>query len=820
MLNAFLKYCKKNKRNVIIATLIVAILILLCAKALTYNLRIDKQYYSYEKNESTVGGVWDITEIFQTFRPTHDTISGFGLRFGTFARVCDGNVTVELIYEPTKSSNYEVIFSETFPASSLEDTSFREFHFDPISGMLDHELALRITADGANEKPVTLWTSKTDVYKGGALFINGILTGVDLNIKLFYCNEASFNELLILAFFVFLIFSVIFMAAKKIAFFADKYNKKHVRIGISALLLLLLISSFKVGFENGVRTYSPNFISIGALAILIAITLIFEKHIGMCALIKELSKREFAQYKESVSNIKNAESKGAKAYNVAKIIINLISAISITLAVSLSVVFTLFSIVTIKTIILIFFLSFLAALSFVLRKTIFEGDLKIAALFLAVALFAGLFLSYGMPPSTDYLWDAEIHYGRVIDVKDMLFNSDRSFYDEQMERKHIYNYRSFLNNPEQFINTVISDSETQGTQPGAAVNLYQYVGYIPSAIIIALAELFNTGIFATVTLAKFINIFIYAIVIYFGIKRLKSGQLLFSAIALIPSAIFLASGFTYDHIVTAFIMYAYACFISELQRPDEKVTADTVFKMLAALFIGCGPKMVYFALGIPFIFLGKNKFATKENHRRYVIACVATVAVIFISFMLPFFVNIEGNTDVRGGIGVDSGEQFKFIFTHPFKYATILINFLCEYVSFAEMNDNIINFCYYGVPNSIYGTIGILAILYCVVADTHTEQYVGIKRKIVTWISCVITLAFVATALYIAFTPVAYHTVNGCQYRYAFPIYAPFFYFIGTRKLQCNVNKRASAIGLFAILCTTLFMSIYDIYLEVVIASL
>jgi uncharacterized membrane protein len=235
--------------------------------------------------------------------------------------------------------------------------------------------------------------------------------------------------------------------------------------------------------------------------------------------------------------------------------------------------------------------------------------------------------------------------------------------------------------------------------------------------------------------------------------------------------------------------------------------------MLMALYIGCGPKMVYFSLGLPMLFMGKKKFNSEKERKVYFLATLTTIALIFISFALPFFLNIGGNSDIRGGAGVDSGGQFSFIIRNPFKYAAILVKFILEYVSVSNMNINIANFCYFGVPNQICGTIGVFLILFAAFADHKCDVYKD-RRKlaIITWLSCIVQVVLIATALYISFTPVAHHTVNGCQYRYLFPIMIPFFYFFGSEKIECKIKEKYLNLIIFGFSGLAMAMSVYDVY--------
>ena len=807
MLKNFTKYCKKNT---IIAVILILLLCLFAGKALAYNLSINQLTYSYEAPTTTVGGIWNASEMRQTFVSTKRNVSGFSLRFGTYARTPEGTVTVSLVDAST--SEEKILFTETFDATTLIDNEFKDFNFDPVSNCKNKTLAIVVTADGVDNSPVTLWCSESNVLNNGALAITGATTDQDLNIKLYHVGQLGFNDYLMIAFFAFLIFCIIFMAKKKMLFFADGVNLKFVHAFIFGVAYILTLATIKTTFSDGAIQRTPNWPVIVSLILLIAITIIFEKKIKLYARIKEFAISEYACFKDKITLIKDGKN---IPLHIAELFIRMISLISTPAFVVTVMLSLLLCKYNPHVILVAFIFAFIAVVSTLIKKVYFQKDVKVATLFLVVSLIFGMFLSFGLPPTTDYLWDAEIHHSRVIDLKCMLFNDGRTVYDDIMKLKHQYLFQYFFYNSEGTLNLMMENYSQPSTQQNSYINFYQYIGYLPAAIGVAMGQLLSMNLLATISTAKLFNLLVYVFVIYCGIKRLKSGKYLFSAVALIPCCLLLASGFSYDFWVTAFIFYAYACFISELQKKDEKITSEVIFLMLAAMVIGCGPKMVYFALIFPMLFIGRHKFENKISKRNYIIACTAAMTAVFISFALPFLVNVGGSTDIRGGTAVNSGEQFSFILNNPFKYAEILIKYIAEYIAFDDMTLQITNFCYFGIPNPIFGTIFVALILFTAFTDREADLYPCRKRlTAITWVTCFIQIVLIASALYISFTPVGHTTVNGCQYRYLFPILAPFFYFFGSNKIKCEIKPAILNTLIFCATSFALFMSYYDIYLS------
>ena len=220
-----------------------------------------------------------------------------------------------------------------------------------------------------------------------------------------------------------------------------------------------------------------------------------------------------------------------------------------------------------------------------------------------------------------------------------------------------------------------------------------------------------------------------------------------------------------------------------------------------------------------FLFLSKGKFENSKAHKTYVVATSLTMFAVFASFALPFFTDVGAIADVRGGANVNSGEQLAFILKNPLRYARILFNFILQYVSLGNMSLNLVNYAYYGFSGLIYGTVGTLLIVFTALTDKEDDIYQDKKKHtVVTLFTALAQVALVATALYIAYTPVMHSTVNGCQYRYMFPILTPIFYFIGSSKIKNVISKKMSILIVFALSSLAMLGSLYDVYISKILA--
>ena len=555
--------------------------------------------------------------------------------------------------------------------------------------------------------------------------------------------------------------------------------------------------------EPLVRYYSVNIVPLILFILLVASLIVFDKKIGYVSAIIAFFRRSLDKFK--------AEKQERGKLRAALYLAMWVSTASFALTMAMLL---LFSHLSVGAIFVMFALGVLAvALQIAYRCVSGEGN-DPAKLFLIVTLLLGLTFAYCLPITSGVTWDDQIHYQRAENISMMLMGHDSTLADYDLKSSPQMFSSSLLNCDDVNLKLLL-DSQFETGERHTLFNLYTNIPYFHMAFIIALRDLFGIDFILQMALIKMANVLIYATVLYFGIKKLKSGGYLLSAICLMPTALFLASTVNYDFWVTAFLGYAAATFIAELQTPDRPLTFGTIVKMLLAIVVGCAPKAVYFVLFLPILLVGKHKFKEKAHRRNYVIACAVVLALVLISFALPFLVNTGSQTDVRGGADVNSAEQLSYILNNPLTYAKTLLNFMMDYTSFVQASYHCSFYAYVQNPFTACSTAVLLLILFCTFADKSEAD--GFKRagwyKLSMIVCAFASIAVIATSLYIAFTPVGANTVAGCQWRYIVPVLFPLLYCVGTSRVSCQLGRSKMGAVVFGVLAAVLAISFFDVYL-------
>lgn len=441
-----------------------------------------------------------------------------------------------------------------------------------------------------------------------------------------------------------------------------------------------------------------------------------------------------------------------------------------------------------------------------------KSGIKPEGLFACLAITIGSFAIMVTPAVPGISTDDEIHYMRAVSLADycgdVYYVAERSAidrYGEVILAKHGYSkesrdkYYAELNTSYDMKQLFWEKIEDVGSFS---------IAYVPSALGIIIGKGLDLSFTNIFKMGKFFNLLIYVIVMYYAIKRLRYGKVLFAVMGLIPSNIFLASSYAYDSWVFAFMALGFAYYFSMLQDDKQLETKDAIFMFLFFL-MGIIPKAVYIVLLFPLFYMPKYKFKSSKQRLCYYGCFVAMALLLFASMIVPrFFVqNVSG--DIRGGSDVSISGQIEFIFSDFGRFLRILFTFLQSYLSLEESRAVVQFYAYLGNGKHY---IFVIVILFVVAfLDRDDEKRHLLPMKIMAIIGAFAGAMLVATALYIDFTPVGHNTINGCQPRYILPLLIPVLYSIVPEGICTRGKKNWLANVSMALLALSFVNNIFEL---------
>ena len=490
-------------------------------------------------------------------------------------------------------------------------------------------------------------------------------------------------------------------------------------------------------------------------------------------------------------------------------------------------------------------LATLAVAGTVINACLQKDNPRPAAILLVTVLILGSIIVLTTPTAMQVAWDDGYHFANTSYSPMILTNGGKiplSVFEYACEYHTVF---SFAEHPNEELGTVLyfGDYNTQAINLSEMLSglnglpwfvymlaillsplillyfLFIYISYIPGIVAIFAMALLGADFIKIFLIGKLANVLCYALLVHFAVKKLKSGKLLFATIALLPIWIFLGAAYSADWLINGAFLLGTAYFLSILQNRDTPATKKELIIMITALAFACGPKEIYFLLLFPLLFIPRDRFQTSRSARRTKLAVVLIMFLIVLSFLIPMLINTGTQTDTRGGSDVSASGQIAFILQNPLEYAKTLLNFFKNYVSLSTMSSHITMFAWLGMGNEIYALIAILTLFFCVFTDhSELDRFRGVwKIRTVGLLVGIAQIVLVITSMYVSFTPVGLDWVNGCQYRYIFPVFPLMLYCLAPTAIENKMSARAKYALVFGLMAFSAIAAYYDVYISLII---
>ena len=459
-------------------------------------------------------------------------------------------------------------------------------------------------------------------------------------------------------------------------------------------------------------------------------------------------------------------------------------------------------------------------------------------IFLVAVLIMGLSTMFILPKTIGYVMDDDTHYIRSVSLVSLFdfvkYDTDTkmsedyeamvSFYNNMKpyDREFIRSYEKELSDLFKRENSIYTNifihkgPEVQGYK--TLLGAYD-VAYIPQAFLMILAKGLHLPFAAVYIAGKLATLLTYAAVMYFSIKRLKYGKIMLSILALIPTSVFLASGYGYDHFVYAFLIAGYSVFLSIMQDPEKKFKTKDMVLMYLFFVLSIIPKWLYAFMVLPAFFIPADKFESDKLKKTYriVIASGAALAIAGCIFFLKK--GGLGSGDPRGPEGINPLWQLLYITSEPVNSLGSVVRYYVSCFSTEGLKDIFCRYGYFGT--GILEPVIIIMLFILAVFDGNPENETKAKTDVVRWVTVgasVLMGVFICLAFYIIYTPFGADTVYGVQGRYFIPMLFPFLYYAGSNTLKNKITDRVPEktinMAMVAVMMIIYYINLYVLYLS------
>ncbi|MDR3292417.1 MAG: DUF2142 domain-containing protein [Methanobrevibacter sp.] len=301
----------------------------------------------------------------------------------------------------------------------------------------------------------------------------------------------------------------------------------------------------------------------------------------------------------------------------------------------------------------------------------------------------------------------------------------------------------------------------------ANIAIYPPLPYLATGAIIFLGGLFNSSPLFLMYLCRLINLLIYVIIVYYGIKIIPIHKNILLLLALMPVTLYEASSLSADSLNFAVSFLTVGFFLYLALVKDKIYNKDILISMIL-VFVLAFSKQAYALLGLLFFIIPKEKF---ENKIKRIVSFLIVSLPSMISLITWNLLFKSTYASPNSGI-VSSDYNIQFILSNPLNFPTILINTLISTPGFIAT--------FVGGFRRLTSNLPLnLIFLYCVilvfVSLLSTSKYkLSFRQKLVPLFIFLVVSLLTFLFEFITYTPRGSNIIQGLQGRYFVPV-APLF---------------------------------------------
>lgn len=445
-------------------------------------------------------------------------------------------------------------------------------------------------------------------------------------------------------------------------------------------------------------------------------------------------------------------------------------------------------------------------------------SIALETLFALIALLFGSYLCIVLPTTTGISWDDQIHFKNATQVSYIIngkMTPTEVYFSEIAQRRALGEDVLSLSDWTGQTTELYSQKLDSRYESDLAANVVAdegsdsfifdrtALGYLPMAAGLWLGRLLHVPFSLLVVMGRLGNLFTYILLFFFAIKVAPTKKLVLLVIGLLPSNIFLASNYSYDPWIIAFVACGCALLMREAWGDSPSLNPRTIVLSLALVSVGIMIKAVYCPILGLFFLMPRQKFSSRRQRLLYFTGIIFLGLFLLSTFATPFLsTGGQGATDSRGGSDVSASGQFAYIISNPLQFLGMLFGFLfSEFLNPFRM-DFILNFGYLGYfgaeasSNLERYLIDFIQILYVLLpgfieGNRASRSSASVPATLWTLFVSLLAVILVTISMYITITPVGADTVSYWQFRYHIPLLVPFVAFACNNKTISGALRRS-----------------------------
>lgn len=300
--------------------------------------------------------------------------------------------------------------------------------------------------------------------------------------------------------------------------------------------------------------------------------------------------------------------------------------------------------------------------------------------------------------------------------------------------------------------------------------------YAPAVLGICVARVLHLGTVPMLLLARYLNLLVFALFVWVGIRCLPWGKMTLFVLALLPVNLQQCTSFSHDAMVHG-ILFFYCCLCLREIFSEERINGQQMMLLqLSALFLvycknGSYLPLCFLPLLIPVVRYG--------GRREKCIGSVAFLGVPLLAFGMKHIQMVSGMMTMTAATSVVStgdgsaylsGYTLGYFLKEPLKLVYMLINTVLDKGGFYLESLVGYKLGWVEIETSMLVVFLFWFLLFLSILEVQGEQ-VQIKAGQRTWmiLLCLFSAGLVLLGMLLSWTPMGHVSIEGVQGRYFLP---------------------------------------------------
>ncbi len=300
--------------------------------------------------------------------------------------------------------------------------------------------------------------------------------------------------------------------------------------------------------------------------------------------------------------------------------------------------------------------------------------------------------------------------------------------------------------------------------------------YAPAVLGMTLARLLHLGTVPMLLLARYLNLLAFALLTWFGIKRLPFGKLTLFLIAVLPINMQQCTSFSHDAMVHG-ILFLFSCLCLEAIYEKKELTGwqMLLLELLGVMAVYCKSGS-YLPLMLLILLIPAASYGSRKKKWTATATVFGMLLLVFAAKNMSMVTGIAATTDATSVVSTGDGTAYATGYTlsyflhDPLQLIYMIVNTILDKGGFYVESLIGYKLGWVEIETSTMIVVLFLFLLFLSNCQTREESiFVTAGQRSVMILSCLGCAGLIVLGMLLSWTPMGYVSVEGVQGRYFLP---------------------------------------------------